>query len=818
MIVVMRGIVIICLALGFLFSWIPLPREPEKELTSRLEIWLEREKHDFVPSLEFYLSSSVVPYASDSFVKLLKKDFQFSFVRLYDEEFRLLSSFPDSKEYYLKELRHSGIILKPGETKEVSDSEICYRFRDGKFYLVFGFGVQRQKALKSPFHSFPFLYWVFQSNSGFLRYTNDPLVLSGEVEPNDLVTKLDTTVKKFTHGAFTVYLLQEPWGFNWNPTPLFVAFGISLLLLGFGYRDSNVKHRYFLILTLVCLFFTTFIQNFFPDARYSENWSSLRKKQIESIFESLFLELAQGDTRNPIWKHTQRMSEKDLPYYLLQASQERIPRILPWKGDLLFFVPIDGSRDYQMGFVGSESLVAKKEQTEIYNPILSEALDWDWQKSSLPGYTQLGPKMEMEENGFLLDRENWTIRGTSPIKDLLGLKIQRARSNDPLYVGFFLFPVLVWMGILDWMRKKSKEEFLEVYRPPHQTEILAEAVVEEAPILLREEPQFPTSKMPSQRKFFPPSSWREPRIPKREAIFTSELRTLVEEVSGFTPQPLPSYPALSKSPEAPTSKDVLHRALKVREDSPEVRQFFSSLGTRWALLQLQPELGIYNHVLSNGLDAQGRAQLLFVYNDPFLDFKEEQTFFKILTEDMRKNVFLSKKLSWELMYGTRSIWGISIHEYGYDGILLYFLDHQSSPEFSEEIQFQIRTLIPSLHLLTNSDESESKMSSDGLTWIKRAFAYSTLGGERSVHVYKVHFENYKPSPTVTAKKLEIKNKIKEHFESFDLFLETSANSILILCKKDLKKEVYTFFKEIPFPSEIKVLFFPEDGENPFLYL
>ncbi len=348
----------------------------------------------------------------------------------------------------------------------------------------------------------------------------------------------------------------------------------------------------------------------------------------------------------------------------------------------------------------------------------------------------------------------------------------------------------------------------------------------------------------SKPEFFPPSSWKKFHSQaeiqkKRESIFTPELKDLVQSVAKSKPKTIAinTKPLAIKKPskELPFSpipslsemeKQWLDAIYTKSEVSSEglldyLKIKIGNIGSRFSLLSLNTQLGSYTNSFSSGLDYSTKSNLIFLFKDPFFLFDSEGFFELNLTDEWRRNVFLAKKFSWEILSQSEILLAYDLNSLGFEGLLIFLLDKREvtlwKAERKKKLQGYMRELIPALHKVAREEWEESEVYGDSLTWQIRSFIHATMGGQRAIFVTRVIWENFISEPENEVKKRKIFQNLSQLLIQHDAILETSANSFLLLSEKDIKTETILQLKTFPFPYDIKFMHYPTDGENYFLY-
>lgn len=342
--------------------------------------------------------------------------------------------------------------------------------------------------------------------------------------------------------------------------------------------------------------------------------------------------------------------------------------------------------------------------------------------------------------------------------------------------------------------------------------------------------------------YLPPSLWNKKTTVissevqrKRDSIFNVELKNLVDQVItsdtslGRRQSDSKKMPPQWNIPEEKKVEysllDRVYRGDEVSLDGivEYTRNFIQRLGSpRFSFLFLNDTIGSYHSQISFGLDYNTRSNLIFLYNDPFLNF-DDQGFASIeITEKVKLDKFISKKFSWEILAQIESIIAFNLDVMGFSGLFLIFLDKNENAKFLEPhkrmIVEKLKQLIPALHVLMEKEDKTPDLFEDSLSWMVRSFLQATLGGKRNAHVTHVVWENYHPTDANEAKKAAMLHQVTKIVNSDDRVIENSPNEFLVLSENDIREPLELLLKSYPFPYEAKYMKYPENGENYYLYI
>ncbi len=345
-------------------------------------------------------------------------------------------------------------------------------------------------------------------------------------------------------------------------------------------------------------------------------------------------------------------------------------------------------------------------------------------------------------------------------------------------------------------------------------------------------------------QYIPPSIWKKAGNPispelqkKRESIFNSELKSLVDQVASHeapVKKKVSSVRSDSYSPEWPIPEekkfeysllDRIYRGDEVSLDGivEYTRNFISRLGSpRFSFLFLNNTIGSYHSQISYGLDYNTRSNLIFLHKDPFLPFDENGFASIDISEQVRQDKFISKKFSWEILAQVESIIAFQLDSLGFPGIFMVLLDGTEKEKFTDShkrmISEKLKQLIPGLHVLMDKEDKTPDLFEDSLSWMVRSFMQATLGGKRTSYVSRVIWENYHPSDANESKKASLLEKVTDILNSKDRVIESSPNSFLVISERNIQEVLEKLLRTYPFPYECKFMKYPDDGQNYYLYL
>ncbi|MDZ4727894.1 MAG: hypothetical protein SH817_17180 [Leptospira sp.] len=343
-------------------------------------------------------------------------------------------------------------------------------------------------------------------------------------------------------------------------------------------------------------------------------------------------------------------------------------------------------------------------------------------------------------------------------------------------------------------------------------------------------------------QYLPPSLWKSALSPipkeiqqKRDSIFNLELKSLVNQVTtsdvsiGRRQSDLKKESPVWNIPEEKKFEysmlDRVYRGDEVSLDGivEYTKNFIQRLGSpRFSFLFLNDTIGSYHSQISFGLDYNTRSNLIFLYNDPFLQFNENGFASVDITEKVKLDKFISKKFSWEILAQIETILAFNLEKFGFPGLFLILLDKQEKEKFVEShkrmIGEKLKHIVPALHVLMEKEDKTPDLFEDSLSWMVRSFLQATLGGKRNAYVTHILWENYHPTDANEEKKAEMLHQVTKIVESKDRVIENSPNAFLLISEKDLKEPLEKLLKLYPFPYDAKYMKYPDDGENYYLYL
>ncbi len=641
-----------------------------------------------------------------------------------------------------------------------------------------------------------------------------------------------------------------------------------------------------IIYFFLTLFFYQGVTSFLPDFRYQIPWIKMRFEQTENLLIQLeknitnqlsYSDLEQEISRknfDPIvkeiylWqkeKHNLQLTNRfsaEIESFLMKLESTDTSRIIEANYEYLYVIPIKDKSQSNVFvilvldplFMGSKK---EKDRDEFYFPNTSFRLSEDVSRES-----------------YLIEPRVWDKEVLSSVRhqgsghshfSILDLPFKvyffSVVPNDPtLTDGLFVyksegvfqilvyaasisfFPLLLLSVISKWRRIQSRPEensFAEEINPPKMENIPAEEAIAETSSIGQ---NGGVSVKKQIHGYIPPSLWKKnvSSLPKelqrkRESIFNPELKTLVEQVSapdtglGRRQSDNKKIPSLWDIPEEKKAEytllDRVYRGDEVSLDGivEYTRNFIQRLGSpRFSFLFLNDTIGSYHSQISFGLDYNTRSNLIFLYNDPFLQF-DDKGFTEIhIDEKVKLDKFISKKFSWEILAQVETILAFNLENLGFPGLFLILLDKQEKTKFLEPhkrmIQEKLRQILPALHVLMEKEDKTPDLFEDSLSWMVRSFLQATLGGQRNAYVTNVVWENYHPTDANEAKKAAMLQQVTKIVESKDRVIENSPNAFLVITEKNIKEPLEKLLKSYPFPYETRYMKYPDDGENYYLYI
>ncbi len=607
----------------------------------------------------------------------------------------------------------------------------------------------------------------------------------------------------------------------------------------------------------------------------------IKSKQFDPIVKEFYFWKANESTS----RLTNRFSI-EIHTFLENLNAYESSRLIESNFEYLFIVPIQNQnqqKTYVILVLDPLLMGAKKERDrdEFYLPNNSFRLSEDaygekynihpklWDNSILANVRHL--KSGFSE--FSLFGNPFKVYVYSPglnipsLTDGLFLYKSEGVFQILIYVSFFSFFPLLLLSLLAKFRRIEKELLPE----PVSTNVEESELVEGEDLIsdLHAEPEIPVDLKPKIEleaeqeaiaetnspvhnggvivkkqihQYIPPSLWSKmvPSLPgeiqkKRDTIFTPELKSLVEQVTtseisvGRRQSDDRKMPALWAIPEEKKVEyallDRVYRGDEVSLDGivEYTRNFIQRLGSpRFSFLFLNDTIGSYHSQISFGLDYNTRSNLIFLYNDPFLQFDDKGYAAIEINEKVKLDKFISKKFSWEILAQIETILAFNLENSGFPGLFLILLDKQEKTKFMEPhkrmILEKLRQLIPALHVLMEKEDKTPDLFEDSLSWMVRSFLQATLGGKRNAFVSHVIWENYHPTDANEAKKAAMLQEVTKIVESKDRVIENSPNAFLVLSEKDIKEPMEKLLKSYPFPYETRYMKYPDDGENYYLYI
>ncbi|GBF49770.1 hypothetical protein LPTSP4_12890 [Leptospira ryugenii] len=456
-----------------------------------------------------------------------------------------------------------------------------------------------------------------------------------------------------------------------------------------------------------------------------------------------------------------------------------------------------------------------------------------------------------------------------------GLVVFRATDSFPLLLYLSLFTIIPLFGLHFYskfsIRHRKEDEGNSELSPVESVEALSEQVLpladegqsslspilgeelrsQEEPILTEQkiaesEANYPMGEVPVKNKkplYIPPKLWNQTSVTlplpiqeKRDSIFNSDLKKLVDRVKGSPEtaegrrqtdlrREIPSWPIPEEHKFEYSLLDRVYRGDEISLDGivEYTRNFIQRLGSpRFSYLFLNDSIGSYHSQISFGLDYNTRSNLIFLYNDPYLEFDESGFCLLQITEKLKQDKFIVKKFSWEILAQVESILAFNLEKNGFPGLFLILLDKLEKEKFLDShkrmIKEKLKQIIPALHVLMEKENKTPELYEDSLSWMLRSFLQATLGGKRNAYVTHVIWENYHPTDENEEKKADVLREVCKVIDSQDRVIENSPNAFVIISAEDIRVPLEKLLKLYPFPYETKYMRYPDDGENYYLYL
>lgn len=334
---------------------------------------------------------------------------------------------------------------------------------------------------------------------------------------------------------------------------------------------------------------------------------------------------------------------------------------------------------------------------------------------------------------------------------------------------------------------------------------------------------------------------------KRTAIFTTELKDLVERV---------------KSPQIATSlhltKDIFvnsflnlvgpekeeeHRLLRKlfmpskRVQESALMDYTSYLLGRvgidnfsWHFLAYDSQA--YYSEISNGVDIITRKNFLFLKTDPYIQTVAKDFFELTVTSDLLKDPFFNKKFSVESISYLSKIYFFFLNDPGVDACLVAFLEKNTTEGIAwsqtQEKEMQSRwlrmvrdklpILSPALGRYRTEKLTTRVSPDDMLTGVIHAFK-TTIGQELNrASIHKIKIENYKDLENAYYLKKQLVAKLLKLLSPKEKILELGISTYLVLGVEDYQEKIISMAREDGIEVSIKTKIYPDSGENILLYL
>ncbi len=590
----------------------------------------------------------------------------------------------------------------------------------------------------------------------------------------------------------------------------------------------------------------------------------IRNRVYDPIVKELYL-----------WKKKESNTEITNRFSIeLQSFIEKLEvgvssRMIDFHFEHLFLIPITKEGDeptFVIVVLDPLLLAAKKEKDrdEFFDPITYHRLSEDTSKEKLTFYPQKRfSELLMQGNPF----HSFKFSQETQIPRVMdGLFIYKTEGVFPIlvYASFLAFLPLIAFSFL-YEEKKKREALVE---PPVLGEIVPKrieidtseiVVIQDAKLESKVEmsPENPKEaiaeieSIPDHgggivkkkiRQYLPPKLWKPTNVglpsaiqKKRDSIFNVELKELVEQVTspeaGFGKRETDfkkTSPVWLIPEEKKFEFSLLDRVYRGDEVSLDgiveyTKNFIQRLGSpRFSFLFLNDTIGSYHSQISFGLDYNTRSNLIFLYNDPYLQNDESGIVEIDINEKMKLDRFIAKKFSWEILAQIETIVAFQLEKLGFPGLFLILLNKQEKEKFLDShkrmIMDKLRQLIPAFHVLKEKEYKTPDLFEDSLSWMVRSFLQATLGGRRSAFVTHATWKDYHPTDENELKKADMLAEVASIIESNDRIIENSPDAFLLISKNNPEIQLKEILKKYPFPFETRYMNYPEDGENYYLYI
>ncbi len=239
-------------------------------------------------------------------------------------------------------------------------------------------------------------------------------------------------------------------------------------------------------------------------------------------------------------------------------------------------------------------------------------------------------------------------------------------------------------------------------------------------------------------------------------------------------------------------------------------------------------MGCYMVSLAMGIDDETRTNLIFQWNDPFLQFEKGEEIIEIFFNNkLMTNLFFRKKFSSDTLARFGGMLVYPLKKYSVDGYFIFFFEknvHITPEKLKLVSECLNRMIVPFLPIVNGIAKEKIYLQipdEDILAKIFQEMKEATNAGLESCVFVKIRLKKMFQTENSKEIREEIIQGIKNLLKSGEKILATSPVDLLVVTRDISERE---FLKEIDkinagrLDLKINISRYPDDGKNFYNYL